>query len=161
MAFVFDKWSPDFTMSMPQFDELTPITVFTASATFIYVLPDDPDPQTNIPPVITSAITSDAGITVTHDSSSFTLTGQFNEVFSRTIDYIDSNNAHQTTTTFESLPPTFNAVYKYIAPTDATKSQVINVNFSNNTSQQYVVSVRNNWQVANAKLAENVNKGAF
>jgi len=119
-------------------------------------------------PEIVSAVLVDSGITIaTHlsdihiPSNSFVISGQFQDVFSRILDYLDVNNAYKETTSFGKLPETFNSLYKYIAPSVSSKTVQVDVLFSDNSTQKFDITVLTDYVSANASLVASVKKGKF
>lgn len=113
--------------------------------------------------VSNAIITSDSGINVTFGGDTFTIAGQFQDQFVRTINYLDNNLNKKTVTKFSDLPTGLGSIYEYIAPTDAYKIANVDITLlatiSSNSSTsnttintQYEIIVRNNWQAANAAL---------
>lgn len=117
---------------------------------------------------INTAVLIDSGITVeTHavnvnvSPNSFTLSGQFNDVFVRTLDYLDNNEVSQEVYSFGQLPTSFGALYKYLAPTVTSVVKNVDIVFVNGDTYQYGVTVVTDWQAANAALVASVKKGRF
>lgn len=117
---------------------------------------------------INTAVLVDTGITVeTHTTNvnvapnTFTLTGQFNDVFVRTLDYIDINQAYKEVNSFGHLPDTYDALYKYLAPTVTSVIKNVDIVFTNGDTYQYEITVVTDWQAANAALVASVRKGKF
>lgn len=110
---------------------------------------------------ITSVDSPDSGLTITHTDTTFTVDGQFIEAFPRSLSYRDENNAIQTTDAFSKIPPNFNTLFKYIAPTATNVIKDIVVYLKYHSPFTYRINVRNNWQSANTKLKDYVAKGKF
>lgn len=153
------------------FDDLVPITPLTVTCSDPGD-PGDPVPITDPPTppnpdvpgpavIILSATCVDSGITVSHTTTAFTVSGQFNDVFPRTLDYLNIDKLSEVASKFNDIPIDFSTLYRYVAPTEVTKNAIINVTFQNHSVISYAITIRNNWQSANAMLKAVVPKGAF
>jgi len=118
-------------------------------------------PAVSTPVNITSVTCTDTGVVTSFNANTFTVDGAITDAFGRSISYLDINNVSHTVTRFSALPDDFNALYSYIAPGARQTTTNVNVGLSNGSSLVYVITVNNNWGVANAQLHECVAKGRF
>ena len=124
--------------------------------------PDQPGtPGDSTPVAIKSVSAADSGIHVTSSGNTFTVTGQFNDTFVRKLDYRDVDNIIKTVPTFTDITPNYNTLFTYVAPAEATKSAYITVVLEGDSTYQYQIIVRNNWQAANNMLKQYVVGGKF
>lgn len=110
---------------------------------------------------ILTATTDDSGVTVTHNDTSFTMTGSFVEAFSRTLTYMDNKLNTITATSFSDIPNGFSTLQTYVAPTAAQVIRYVELTFSNHSPVSYQITVENDFAAANAALTAKVSEGKF
>lgn len=147
MALVFSP--DDYTVS-----ELTQFTQVVSVTEDVIVEP--------IPVVeILTATTDDSGVIVTHNNTSFTVSGSFVEAFVRSLTYLDNQLNTATVSTFTDIPNGFSTLHTYVAPTAAQVIRYVELTFSNHSPVSYQITVVNNFAAANAALTAKVAEGKF
>ncbi len=144
-----------------EFAAIEPITVTITDEEAGGGSEENPTSPINHPVVITTVTVPDTGIKATFVDNTFTLTGSFNDVFSRALAYRDGANAIQSAAQFSGIPIGFNTLFKYTAPTETQKDVVVTVTFETQAPIQYVVVVHEDYATANAKLVTAVKEGRF
>lgn len=108
--------------------------------------------------------------------NTLTLSGVFNDVFSRPLKFIDANDKKNAVDGFHNLPQNYLALYSYTAPTATTFTVNFTINVYYYTTDfiltlptdvalnTYVIPgtfvVRNNWQVANTYFFNSIISGS-
>lgn len=144
--------------------EYVPFSVtFTVSAVPL----DPPDPLQEQPTIESVSVTasdgkdysSDLTITITSPTT-VTISGELSDVFNRTMSYLDENDTIGMVSRFKDIPANFNSLFKYTGATVNSVDLSVNV-VTDQGTEVATIEVRNNWEVANAKLKEYVAKGKF
>lgn len=104
---------------------------------------------------------------------SFTLTVNVDDVFERTLRYVDVDANRFVTNHFSTLPLNYGAIYSYTPPADGLKPYTFVVRMYPTNTQRHLVTedqldsytitvlVQSNFAIANAKFSEAVAKGGF
>jgi hypothetical protein len=104
---------------------------------------------------------------------SFTLTVNVDDVFDRTLRYVDIDANRFSTNHFSTLPESYGAIYSYTPPAAGLKPYTFIVRMYPTNTQRHLVTedqldsytitvlVQSNFSIANAKFSEAVAKGSF
>jgi hypothetical protein len=130
--------------------------------------PPDPLPPDYVPPdappaVVITSVSIDhlETVTLSHSQDTFTVSGQINKLFERSMTYLDHNNISVTVPEFVDIPLSFNTLTQYHAPPVMIKSVFVTITFQSHPTLVYEIVVRYAWQSSNAALKDFAAKGRF
>lgn len=124
---------------------------------------DDPSENVGIEEVTITVNGADVApdLTITHeDDNSFTVSGVISDVFNRSMAYLDVDDAVRIVSRFEDIPENFHTLYKYVGATTNSITASVSVTTNVGTMHTHII-INNNFNAANAKLIEYVQKGVF
>lgn len=90
------------------------------------------------------------------NGGSFSVVGTYNDMFERSISYIDTNRNSVTVNRWGEIPENFNALYRFKAPTTEFVDQVLTVKYRKpdiviptnliDVTENFILTIRHNWQ---------------
>jgi len=146
---------------------LTTVTEYDPiSVSYTVTPPPPPDPLPDppiVPEILTVTLTPHPlGVTVVMNSLlSFTVGGLLEDVFNRTMTYLDKDEKVGSVTRFQDIPTGFKTLYQYRGATVNSIDIIISVTTSWGTGYTAELIVKNSWEKANANLHKYVALGEY
>lgn len=99
------------------------------------------------------------------NGGSFSVVGTYNDMFDRSISYIDINKNFVTVNRWGEIPEDFNALYKFKAPSIEFIDQILTVKYRKpdiviptkliDVTENFILTIRHNWQ-SDAAMVKNL-----
>lgn len=125
------------------------------------------DPLTSLPAAITSVtLTASDGadytntVTITILPGMFIVSGNIADVFHRQMKYLDTGAVPGVVGRFQDIPVSYETLYHYTGPYVNSITLILTCVSTAGTDVAHII-VRNNWEVANAKLVNYVKMGKY